>query len=46
MERLAQAQARFTLLILDACRDNPFPKVAGRTIGGTRGLTIPAAPTA
>jgi hypothetical protein len=44
MERLAQAQAKFTLLILDACRDNPFPKVAGRTIGGTRGLTIPAAP--
>ena len=25
MERLAQAQAKFTLLILDACRDNPFP---------------------
>jgi outer membrane protein OmpA-like peptidoglycan-associated protein len=44
MERLAQAQAKFTLLILDACRDNPFPKVAGRTIGGTSGLTIPAAP--
>jgi outer membrane protein OmpA-like peptidoglycan-associated protein len=44
LERLAQAQAHFTLVILDACRDNPFPKVAGRTIGGTRGLTIPAAP--
>jgi formylglycine-generating enzyme required for sulfatase activity len=45
MERLAQAQAKFTLLMLDACRDNPFPpRVAGRTIGGTRGLTIPAAP--
>ena len=44
MERLAQAQAQFTLLILDACRDNPFPKVAGRTIGSTRGLTIPVAP--
>jgi len=39
------AQAKFTLLILDACRDNPFPpKGAGWTIGGTRGLTIPAAP--
>ncbi|HEY5871156.1 MAG TPA: SUMF1/EgtB/PvdO family nonheme iron enzyme [Candidatus Tectomicrobia bacterium] len=45
MERLAQAQAKFTLLMLDACRDNPFPpRVAGRTIGGTRGLTIPVAP--
>jgi len=44
MERLAQVQAKFTLLILDACRDNPFPKAAGRAIGGTRGLTIPAAP--
>ena len=44
MERLAQAKAKFTLLILDACRDNPFPKVAGRTIGGTRGLTNTEAP--
>lgn len=44
MDRLAQAKAKFTLLIVDACRDNPFPKVAGRAIGGGRGLTIPSAP--
>jgi uncharacterized caspase-like protein len=44
MERLSQAKAKFSILILDACRDNPFPKVANRSVGGTRGLTIPSAP--
>jgi uncharacterized caspase-like protein len=44
MERLAQARAKFALMIIDACRDNPFPRAAGRSIGATRGLTIPAAP--
>jgi len=44
MERLASARAKFVLLIVDACRDNPFPKVSGRSLGVTRGLTIPAAP--
>jgi hypothetical protein len=44
MDRLATAKARFSLLIIDACRDNPFPKVAGRSIGSPRGLSIPTAP--
>ncbi len=30
--------ARLSLLILDACRDNPFEQVAGRSVGRTRGL--------
>jgi uncharacterized caspase-like protein len=30
--------ARLVLLVLDACRDNPFPRTAGRSIGNTRGL--------
>ena len=30
--------ARITLLILDACRDNPFQDSKGRSVGGTRGL--------
>jgi uncharacterized caspase-like protein len=30
--------ARLALLVLDACRDNPFPRTGGRSIGNTRGL--------
>jgi Caspase domain len=30
---------RVALLILDACRDNPFPRSPTRAIGDTRGLT-------
>jgi TPR repeat protein len=30
--------ARVALLVLDACRDNPFPRSATRSIGSTRGL--------
>jgi formylglycine-generating enzyme required for sulfatase activity len=29
---------RVALLVLDACRDNPFPRTATRSIGSTRGL--------
>lgn len=39
MGRIGQAGAKFSLLVIDACRDNPFPKRAGRSVGGTRGLT-------
>lgn len=38
---IAELQAKsvgVSLLVIDACRDNPFPKVAGRSVGGTRGL--------
>jgi uncharacterized caspase-like protein len=34
----ALKDARFALLLIDACRDNPFPKTGTRGIGGTRGL--------
>src|SRR5262245_532382 len=30
--------ARVAVMVLDACRNNPFPSTAGRSIGNTRGL--------
>ncbi len=39
---IAELQAknvRVALLVIDACRDNPFPRAAGRSIGNTRGLS-------
>ncbi|WP_420005494.1 caspase family protein [Arenibacterium sp. LLYu02] len=30
--------ARSTVMILDACRNNPFPSDGSRSVGGTRGL--------
>ena len=30
--------ARVAVLVLDACRDNPFPRAGTRTVGNTRGL--------
>ncbi len=37
----ALKDARVSLLVIDACRDNPFPKQGSRTIGDTRGLRPP-----
>jgi formylglycine-generating enzyme required for sulfatase activity len=37
----ALKDARVAVLLLDACRDNPFPKAGTRTVGGSRGLTPP-----
>ncbi len=38
----ALKDARFALLVIDACRDNPFPRTGSRSIGGlTRGLLPP-----
>jgi len=37
---MAQVQPRFSLAVIDACRDNPF-KSTGRSIGGSRGLAPP-----
>ena len=39
LDRMAQVQPRFSLVIIDACRDNPFH---GRSIGGSRGLAPPS----
>jgi hypothetical protein len=44
LETIRTRGARITLLILDACRDNPFPKADTRSVGGTRGLAPIAAP--
>lgn len=44
VDALQARGARISLLILDACRDNPFPRSGTRSIGGTRGLA--AAPKA
>jgi len=41
LDDLSERKARFSLAIIDACRDNPF-KGSGRTIGG-RGLAPAAA---
>jgi hypothetical protein len=43
LDDLAEQRARFTLAIIDACRDNPF-KGSGRAIG-SRGLAIVPAAT-
>lgn len=39
-DKLAQAHPRFTLLVIDACRNNPLPQRAGRNLGATRGLAL------
>jgi hypothetical protein len=38
-ERLRQRGAAVTVMILDACRNNPFKASGGRSIGQTRGLS-------
>ena len=40
---LLEAKTRFSLLVIDACRDNPLPKAGTRTIGAERGL-VPISP--
>jgi len=38
---LEAAKVQVSLIVLDACRDNPFAKIASRSVGGgARGLTI------
>lgn len=43
-DKLADARAKFALLVVDACRNNPLPQQAGRSIGSGRGLAQPSAP--
>lgn len=43
-DKLADAKAKFALLVIDACRDNPLPKKAGRSLGAMLGLAQPASP--
>ena len=44
LEDMADRKAKFTLAMIDACRDNPF-KSADRAVGGTRGLAATSAVT-
>lgn len=44
MDRVRAAGARMAILIIDACRDNPFEVATGRSIGRTRGLGRIVAP--
>lgn len=39
----ALKDARVSILVIDACRDNPFPRQGTRSMGGTRGLIPPEA---
>ena len=43
MEQLGGAKAAFSLVMVDACRDNPL-KSRGRNVGGGRGLNPPDPP--
>jgi uncharacterized caspase-like protein len=43
LDDMSEQKAKFTLVVIDACRDNPF-KLAGRSIGG-RGLVPTSAAT-
>lgn len=46
LDDLAEQKVRFSVAIVDACRDNPFPKKNGtRSIGSTRGLAPTTAAT-
>lgn len=44
LDRVRATGARTSIVIVDACRDNPFEQSAGRSIGRTRGLGRIAAP--
>ena len=44
LDDMTDKKAKFTLAMIDACRDNPF-KSSGRSIGGTRGLAVTSAAT-
>ena len=41
---LREKGTRLNLVILDACRDNPFEQVAGRSVGATRELAVTEPP--
>jgi peptidoglycan hydrolase-like protein with peptidoglycan-binding domain len=43
-QTMADAGVRYSALIIDACRDNPLPRQAGRSVGRTRGLGRADAP--
>lgn len=44
LRTLRQRGAGLTIAVVDACRDNPFETVLGRSIGTSRGLTMTVPP--
>lgn len=44
LDGLKARNARVNIVILDACRNNPFERIAGRSLGATRGLARIASP--
>jgi uncharacterized caspase-like protein len=44
VERLQERGAKITMMVLDACRENPFRKAGTRGIGASRGLAQMMAP--
>ncbi len=44
LNRIRERGTRVSILVLDACQDNPFPKKGTRNLGGTRGLARMPAP--
>ena len=44
LDQIQRRDVRLSLLILDACRDNPFPRQSTRSLGGARGLERMDAP--
>ena len=44
LDRLKRKQAQLNIVILDACRNNPFQKSSGRSLGASRGLARVNAP--
>jgi uncharacterized caspase-like protein len=45
LEQARERKPQMALYVIDACRDNPFTNSGGRSIGGTRGLTLVEPPT-
>ena len=45
LEQARERKPQMALYVIDACRDNPFANSTGRSIGGTRGLTLVEPPT-
>jgi uncharacterized caspase-like protein len=44
LQEIQSRGAKVAMLVLDACRDNPFAKPGQRGVGGTRGLTLMTVP--
>ncbi len=44
LDRIRGRGTRISILIIDACRDNPFPRSGTRSLGGSQGLTRTIAP--